>query len=145
MTTRQLLSVTLLATTLTLNAATPIEIRVTTKQQSASVSTAVANILFRRGIEKKKAFELAKRVTTEDEDLFALMLHSYLKSTSLHQEDVLEVLAKFALNATEVDLSAYSFLIKLTQAVQGTALNPELFASLEQVSTNNTLLKKIIT
>jgi hypothetical protein len=55
MNTKQLLTLTLLATALTLNAAIPKEYHRTYKQQANSLSQVLANILYKRGIEKEKA------------------------------------------------------------------------------------------
>jgi len=144
MATKQILSLTLLTTALMLNASTPIEIRVTTRQQSTSLSTTIANILFKRGLEKETAFKIAKKVIGENETLFSMMLQNYIKTTASNQDAVLKLLTQYALTNTKTDFTSYSFLIKLTQSLHSTRLNKEMLSKLDKISTNNSLFKGLI-
>ena len=143
MTTKQILSLTLLATTLTLNAAVPKELFATTKQRANSISNAVASILYRKGIEEDKALELSKAIITADEELFSIMLHNLLNSTGLRKEAVLEYLSKQALMKKSVDLSSYSFLVKLSQSVKNTTLQSQELDLLGDISRKNELICKV--
>lgn len=143
MTTRQILSLTLLVTTLTLNAASTKEVILSTKQQSNSISTAIANILYKKGIEKDSALEITNTMICENEKLFSVMLKNYTIAMSANHNDVLNTLAQFALHSKKADLTSYSFLIKLTNYANIATIDKEILAILDKVSTNNSLLKGV--
>ena len=143
MTTKQILSLALLATALTLNAASSKDITLNIIQQSNSVSTTIANILYEKGIEKKNALAIVSASIDENEKLFSIMLNNYISTISVNHNDVLNSLAQLALNSKKADLSSYSFLIKLTNHVNKTTPNNKILDKLDKISTSNSLLKGI--
>jgi uncharacterized membrane protein YheB (UPF0754 family) len=143
MTTRTILTLTLLATTLTLSAAVPKEVRETTRQQTNSISKAIASVLYRRGIEEDKAIELSSALISTDEELFSLMLHNLIFMTGLHKEEVLEYLGKQALNKKRVDLSSYASLVKISQSLTKEALAAKDLQNIKELSSKNELLMRV--
>lgn len=143
MTTRLILSLTLLATSLTLSATSTKELTTNVKQQSNSISNAVANILYEKGIEKKSALKIASKIIGNEEELFSIMLHTYTTTVSANHNNALNALAKLALNYEKADLSSYAFLIKLTYRINKTMPNKAILNKLDRISTNNSLLKSI--
>jgi len=143
MNTKQLLALTLLTTALTLNAALPKEFTLTYKQQANSLSTALANILYKRGIEKEKALEISKDFTSENEELFTLMLHNFINHSSFTQEQVLEQLSVMTLQRKNINLSSYSSLVQLSQRVSKTVLDDDQLKILELISQKNSTLRKV--
>jgi len=143
MTTRKILTLTLLATTLTLSAAVPKEVRETTRQQTNSISKAIANILYRRGIEEDKAMELSSAIISTNEELFSLMLHNFIFMTGLNKEELLEYLSKQALNKKSVDLSSYASLVKISHSLKKELLTPRDLQNLKELSSKNELLMRV--
>jgi hypothetical protein len=141
--TRQLLALTLLATSLTLNAAIPKQYVITYKQQENSIASTLANILYKRGIEKEKALEISQKFASENEELFALMLNNLLNMSSLPKEKVLEQLSTMALQRKSVDFTSYASLIQLTQKLQAYALSEKQLHLLEQIAGKNQTLKQV--
>jgi len=141
--TTKLLTLTLLATTLTLNAATFKEVRLVTQQRSHSISTIIASVLHKRGLEEDKALELSKELIGEKEELFSLMINNFLNATTISHEELFAELGKLALSRKKVDFSSYSFLVRLQQTLQTPHLNEREKAKLARISTNNQLLYKV--
>ena len=143
MNTKNLLTLTLLATALTLNAALPKQYAHTSKQQANSISALIANILFNRGIDKDKALEISKNCTHENDELFALTLHNFINNSPFTQEEVLQRLSTMALQRKSIDFSSYSSLIQLTQELNRNVLNKEFLSKLEDIASKNSFLKKV--
>jgi len=143
MNTKQLLSLTLLATALTLNAGVPKQYILSTKQKANSLSSTLANILYKRGIEKDKAVEITKGFINENEELFTLMLNNLLNNSVLSQEKVLTQLSTMALQRKNIDLSSYGSLVKLAQQLSNTPLDKEQLNNLALISEKNCSLKKV--
>ncbi|MEA2072326.1 MAG: hypothetical protein U9O86_01980 [Campylobacterota bacterium] len=141
MTTTKILTLTLLATTLTLGAAVPRELNATTKQRTNSISNQVASTLYRRGIDENVAKELSESILNNtDEELFALLTKNYANDSGIKLEEIYTELGKLALQRKNVDFSSYSFLLKLTQSIKKESLSKDELEVLEAVSTKNTLI-----
>lgn len=140
MTTRKILTLTLLATTLTLGAAVPRELIKTTKQQSNSISNKIANTLYRRGIEADKAQELSQTIINVDEEVFAFMVQTYATSTGMPLDEIYHELGKMALTKKQVDFSSYSFLLKLSQTLKKERLTNKDLKKIENIATRNQLI-----
>ena len=139
----KLLTLTLLVTTLTLNASFPKEIRLITKQRSNSISTNIANVLHKRGIDEEKAVELAEDLVGENEELFSLMINNFLNATSIKHDELFDTLSKLALQRKKVDFASYSFLMKLKQNLRNPVINDVMKQKISQIATNNQLLCKV--
>lgn len=143
MNTKQLFTLTLLATSLTLNAATPKEYVLTYKQQTNSISSVLANILYKRGIEKEKALEISQNFIGKNEQLFALMLENLMNNSAHTKEKLLEKLSTMALQQKNINLSSYASLIQLAQNLQKNSLNQEQLHNLELIARKNETLKEL--
>jgi len=143
MNTKQLLTLTLLTTVLTLNAALPKEYITTYRQQANSLSLALADLLYKRGIEKDKAMEISNEFTTQNEELFTLMLNNFIHHSEVNKERLLEKLSYVALQRKSIDLSSYATLVQLTQKLQSSALGKEQLQTLELIAAKNSTLKKV--
>jgi len=139
----KLLTLTLLVTTLTLNASFPKEIRLVTKQRSNSISANIANILHKRGLEEERAIEMAENLVGENEELFSLMINNFLNATSIKHDELFDILSKLALQRKKVDFSSYSFLIKLKQNLRNPAINDTMKQKISQIAINNQFLCKV--
>ena len=143
MTTRTILTITLLATSLTLNAIVPQTTIEHQQVQQNSISKIIESSLFQRGIDKSKAQELSQVLIGSDEELASLMIHNYIHTTGLKHEDVYFQLGNLALMQQKIDFSSYSFLIKFTQMIQSNSINSQELAKIASLSTKNTLLRKV--
>jgi len=142
MKTRNILTLTLLATTLTLGAAVPKEINHTIKQQTNSISSQIANTLFNRGIELEKAQELSHNIITVDEELFSFMIQTYSNETGIQLNEIYHELGKLALSKKNVDFSSYSFLLKLSQTIKKEHLTATELQLIENICTKNRIIHK---
>lgn len=143
MNTKNLLTLTLLATALTLNAALPKQHTLSTKQQKNSISAQVANILYKRGIDKDKAMQISKNFIDGNEELFTLTLHNFINNSPFTQEELLQQLSLMALQRKSVDLASYASLIQLTQELNPKLINKEFLSKLEDIAGKNRLLQKV--
>jgi len=143
MTTRKILTLTLLATSLTLHAVVPTTLLESTQVQQNSVSNTIAVSLFNKGIEKKAAQQLSRNFIGNNEELFSLMVHNYIYSTGFSQQEVYTQLSKLALTKQKADFTTYGFLIKLTQSIQNSKITTQNLELLSSLSTKNTLLAKV--
>lgn len=141
MTTRKILTLTLLATTLTLGAAVPREFNQTTKEQRKSISSQIAATLSKRGIEEKKAQEFVQEMLkSTDQEVFTFMVQTFSNESSININAIYEELGKRALQKKNVDFSSYSFLVSLTHSIKKTILSSKELSALEEISTKNTLI-----
>ena len=143
MTTKSLLSLTLLATALTLNAALPKDYTRTSIQKANSISARIANILYNRGIDKDKAIEISQNFIHGREELFTLTLYTFVNNSSFTQEEVLERLSMMALQKRNVDFSSYASLVRLAQELKIDSFDKALLSNLEEISSKNSVLKKV--
>ena len=143
MTTTKILALTLLATTLTLGAATPKEIRNTTKQRTNSISNAIATILYRRGIEEHKALELSRTIMTTNEELYSLMVLNFISHTQLPKERVLDYLSKQALYKKSTDFSSYASLIKISHSLKNEPLTENELENMQALASKNKRLERV--
>jgi len=142
MTTRNILTLTLLATTLTLGAAVPRELNATVKQRSNSISNKIANTLFSRGIELDKAQELSLNIINVNEELFSFMVQTYSTETGIQLDEIYHELGKLALSKKSVDFSSYSFLLKLSQNIRKEHLSTTQLEQIDHISTKNQIICK---
>ena len=143
MTTSKILTLTLLATSLLLNAAIPETLVRSIKVQRNSISQIIAFNLFNNGIEKKTAVQLSHNLIGENEELFSLMLHNYIHSSELAEEKVYAQLSKLALRKQEIDFTSYSSLIKFTQSIQNTQVSSSQLDKFASLSSRNSLLSQV--
>jgi len=143
MNTKNLLALTLLATSLTLNATVAQHTNIITKQQNSSISSKLATILHKRGLDEDKAIEISKNFIDENEELFSLMMHNLINSSSYTQKEVLNQLSMMALQRKNIDLTSYSSLVSLAHSMSKRTLGSETLKNLEAIATKNMLLAKI--
>jgi len=142
MKTRNILTLTLLATTLTLGAAVPRELNATVKQKSNSISNQIAITLYNRGIELEKAQELSHNIIDVNEELFSFMLQTYSNETGIGLDEIYQELGKLALGKKSVDFSSYAFLVKLSQTITNKHLTTTELQVISNISTKNQIIFK---
>lgn len=141
----RILSATLLASALTLSAITLTPIDERNQANSKSVSSAVANILHRRGLDKEASKKLVDKLFNNTEELVTLMIKNIETGCStLNKNDILEYLSNQALHRKNVELHSYSALINMTHQIKGQALSKETLQELQNISAKNTLYKLVL-
>jgi hypothetical protein len=140
---RNLIGVTLLVSALAFNPliATELNTNITSQRQINSVTSSIAHILHKRGIDEDMAKEISKNLIDEEDELFAAMIDNLVNEySSLTKEEVHEYLSTAALYRQRVDFDSYSHLINMVSKIKGKVLNEQ---SLKQLSTVAKLNKEI--
>jgi len=107
-------------------------------QQETRVSTSIANILHKRGLDKDAAEELSQNFVAEDEELFACMLENLLSGCkSISKNDVLAYLSNEALFRKNVDLESYDTLVSMASKIKQKALDKATLKKLQTVAKQN--------
>jgi hypothetical protein len=143
MTTKQLLSLTLLATSLTLNAAVTRTTQHTSIQKSNSISHILFTLLKDKGIEDKSAKKISSTFIGENEELLSLMIKNYLTKTKIKPDRLYTELSRLALKKEKLNLNSYASLVKLTQKFSKMPLSKQELTNLHTISQNNQLLDKV--
>lgn len=143
MTARQIVALTLLATSLTLNAAVTKIVIETKTIQTNSITANIANKLFNRGIEKDHALTISQNFIGENEELVSLMIHNYMHSLKISNDTMYTELSKLALAKKKVDFTSYDFLVKLTHSIDKAEISKDNLKKLASISADNRLLHKV--
>jgi len=134
------ISVTLLVSALAFNPliATELNTNTTSQRQINSVSSSIAHILHKRGIDEDIAKEISKNLVDEEDELFAAKIDNLVNVySSLSREEVFEHLSTVALYRQTVDLNSYSHLISMVSKIKGKALNEQSLQQLSRVAKLN--------
>jgi len=137
---RNLISVTLLVSALAFNPLVANELNTNTSSQRQinSISSSIAHILHKRGIDEDKAKEISKNLIDEEDELFAAMIDNLVNEySSLTKEEVHEYLSTAALYRQRVDFDSYSHLINMVSKIKGKALNEQSLKQLSRVAKLN--------
>ena len=141
----QILTATLLAGALTLNAITLTPINQRNQAKSRSVSSAIAGILQTRGLDKDVSKKLADNLFNNKEELFTLMIKNIETGCStLNEDNILEYLSVQALHRTSVELDSYSTLVNMTHKIKGQPPSKETLQELQNIAAKNALYKQAL-
>ena len=138
---RNLISVTLLVTALALN---PLfaqhNVNSSTLIKENRVTSKIASILHKRGLDEDAAKEISENFVSEDEELFALMLNNLLHGCDdLKKEEVLEYLSSAALHRQSTDLESYAQLVNMVSKIKRKKLDSKILEQLKVVAQSNAL------
>jgi hypothetical protein len=107
-------------------------------QQETRVSTSIANILHKRGLDEDAAEELSQNFVSEDEELFARMLENLLRGCkSINKEELLTYLSNEALFRKSVNLESYDTLVSMASKIKQKALDEVTLKELQSVAKQN--------
>ena len=137
---RNIISVTLLVSALAFNplVATEFTTSTSSQRQINSVSSSIAHILHKRGIDEDMAKEISENFIDEEDDLFTAMIDNLVNEySSLTKEEVHEYLSTAALYRQRVDFDSYSHLINMVSKIKGKALNEQSLKQLSRVAKLN--------
>jgi len=136
-----ILRITLFVSVLAFNPAVAKTLKNTTNiqtQQDTRVSTSIANILHKRGLDEDVAEELSQNFVAEDEALFTAMVENLLQGCkSISKEALLTYLSDEALFRKSVDLKSYDTLVGLASKIQQKALDKVTLKKLQNVAKEN--------
>jgi len=137
---RNIISVTLLVSALAFNplVATELNTNTSSQRQINSVSSSIANILHKRGIDEDMAKEISENLLDKEDELFTAMIDNLVNEYSnLTKEEVHEYLSTAALYRQSVDFDSYSHLISMVSKIKGKALNEQSLQQLSRVAKLN--------
>jgi len=107
-------------------------------QKETRVSTSIANILHKRGLDEDAAEEISQNFMSDDEELFTQMLENLLNGCkSIHKEEVLTFLSNEALFRKNVDLKSYDTLVSMVSKIKQKSLDAVILKELQSVAKQN--------
>jgi hypothetical protein len=107
-------------------------------QQETRVSTSIANILHKRGLDEDAAEELSQNFVADDEELFAHMMENLLSGCkSISNEELLTYLSNEALFRKSIDLQSYDALVAMVSKVKQKALDKVTLKELQTIAQQN--------
>jgi len=107
-------------------------------QQETRVSTSIANILHKRGLDEDAAEEISQNFMPDDEELFTQMLENLLNGCkSMRKEEVLTFLSNEALFRKSVDLESYDTLVSMASKIKQKSLDNVTLKELQSVAKQN--------
>ncbi len=138
------ISITLIISGLTLNPvmATPSSNTIAQSQTNINtISSSVASILHKRGIDREAAQELSDNLLMDEESFLALMMQNLEDDCSIvSQEEVLEYLSTAALYRQNVHFDSYDHLIAMVSEIKQKALDEITLKQLKYIAKKNSLL-----
>lgn len=140
------LTVALLASALTLGQATASPLKTTNQTKINTLSSSIASILHKRGIDEDAAQKISNEfVSKEDENLFAIMLYNLENGCNVvNRDEILEHLSRAALHRQTIKLDSYSYLVSMVHKIRKKALNKETLLQLDSIATKNILFSRVI-
>ncbi len=140
---RNFVSVTLLVSALAFNplVAQQLNSNVSSQIQRSTVSSSIASILHKRGLDEDAAREISNNLVDEEDELFALMINNLLNEcSSLSKEEVLEYLSTAALYRQNVHFDPYSQLVNMVSKIKQKSLNEKTLKQLSTIAKKNALI-----
>ena len=137
---RNFISVTLLVSALAFNplVAQQLNTNVSSQIKLNTVSSSIASILHKRGLDEDAAQEISNNFVDEEEELFALMINNLVnKCSSLSREEVLEYLSTAALYRQNVHFDSYAQLVNMVSKIKQKPLDEKTLTQLSAIAKQN--------
>ena len=141
---RNFISVTLLVSALALNplVATQLNANTSSQIERNTVSSSIASILHKRGIDEDAAQEITNNLLDEEDELFALMIDNLVNEcSSLSKDEILEYLSTAALYKQDVHFDTYAQLVNMVSKIKQKPLNEKTLKQLKAIAKKNALLR----
>jgi len=107
-------------------------------QQENRVSSSIATVLYKRGLDADAAKTLSQDIVTDDEELFARMLENVLRAcTSISKEELITYLGDRALFRKSVALENYDDLVAMISKIKQKALDAQTLNTLQNIVKEN--------
>jgi len=137
---KNIFSATLFITTLILTPVIVSPLSASTQVKQNSLTTSIATILHKRGLDEDAAHKITKEMIGEDDELFEAMIRNLENGcTVLTQNEILEYLSKKALFKESVALNSYSFLVSMVHSIKNTPLDKQTLKELKTVQQKNSI------
>ncbi len=137
---RNFISVTLLVSALAFNTLAAQQLNTTTINQikTSTVSSSIASILHKRGLDEDAAQEISNNLVEEEDELFALMIDNLVKKcNSLSKDEILEYLSTAALYRQDVHLDSYAQLVQMISKIKQKSLDEKTLTKLSAIAKQN--------
>jgi len=137
---RNFVSVTLLVSALAFNplVAQQLNTNVSSQIQRSTVSSSIASILHKRGLDEDAAQEISNNLVDEEDELFALMIDNLVNEcSSLSKEEVLEYLSTAALYRQNVYFDSYVQLVNMVSKIKQKPLDEKTLTQLSAIAKQN--------
>lgn len=138
------IGITLVISGLTFNPAMATQIPYVAAQSQTNITTvssSIATILHKRGIDEEVAHELTGKLLEEDEELLALMIQNLEEGcNSVSREEILEHLSTIALHRQNVHFDSYDHLVGMVSKIKQKALDENTLMQLHSIAKTNSLL-----
>jgi len=110
-------------------------------QQSSTVSSSIANILYQRGLDEDAAKEISIGLVEEDEARLALMIENIVNSCNeITYNEILEYLSTEALHRKNVQLENYAQLTHMFSKIKQRSPGKETLKQLSIIAKHNSSL-----
>ena len=107
-------------------------------QQETRVSTSIAKVLHKRGLDEDAAQKISQEFVTDDEELFAAMIENLLNGCKgMSKDELLAYLSNEALFRKSVNLGEYDQLVAMVSHMHQKALDDETLQALQNVARQN--------
>ena len=142
---RNFISVTLLVSALAFNPLVAQQLNTNTSSQierSTTVSSSIASILHKRGLDEDAAQEISNNlVDNEEDERFALMIENLVNEcSSLSKNEILEYMSTAALHRQNVHFDSYAHLVNMVSKIKQKSLDEKTLTKLSAIAKQNALL-----
>ena len=140
---KNFMSVTLLVSAFAFNPliAQQLQITVNTQFKFSSVTSSIASILHKRGLDENVAEKISKNLVKEENEHFAMMIENVLNQyNNITKDEILEYLSRAALHREDVHLDTYAQLVHMISTIQQKSLDKDTLAQLNMIAKQNASL-----
>ncbi len=138
---RNIISVTLLVSALAFNplVAQQLNVNIVSSQvERNTVSSSIASILHKRGLDEDAAEEISNNFVEEEDELFALMIDNLVNEcNSVSKNEILEYLSTEALYRKYVHFDSYAQLINMVTKIKKKSLDEMTLKQLSTIAKKN--------
>ncbi|HFQ61787.1 MAG TPA: hypothetical protein ENK39_05755 [Epsilonproteobacteria bacterium] len=107
-------------------------------QQETRVSTSIAKVLHKRGLDEDAAKKISQEFVADDEELFASMIENLLNGCKdISKDELLTYLSNEALFRKSVNFESYDQLVAMTSKIKQKALDEVTLRELQMIAKEN--------
>ncbi len=137
---KNIFTATLFITTLILTPVIISPLSASTQVKQNSLTSSIAKILHKRGLDEDAARKITKEMIGEDDEQFEAMIRNLENGCAvLTQNEILEYLSKKALFKESVALNSYSFLVNMVHSIKNTPLDKQTLKELKTIEQKNSI------
>ncbi|MEN8727877.1 MAG: hypothetical protein ABF276_07945 [Sulfurovum sp.] len=137
------ISVTLLVSALTFNplVAKQQNINTSTQFEHINVTSSIASILHKRGLDEDAAQKISENFVNEEDEIFAMMIANLLSGCdSINKDEVMEYLSRVALHKQDIHLDNYAQLVHMLTTIKQKVLDKGTLTQLSVIAKQNALM-----